>query len=573
MSAKFYVIIDPFDSALTAATSDTLLKPNEIGVRRKMDAHLLEYVNARGLVKDLAAFKSILGGDKEGISKSSKKPAKSGESSSVTKVSPAVKDFLTAVEWTEDHFLRVPLLVIIVFPITEARVSSPRRDWAVTALAVTVESAVVEQYRRRLLDMCPSACRLRKDLRSLFVDLAVPVRVDRPGVNKSDFLCEWQFADNLKIPDSEEPVVHNLKDFLEPWQRACSTLAKDVKDPVLALIQSLEKSKYLACSDPKAPPGAIETLAHKLISALAEIMYKNKARIEHTTHQAACDSDDATCDRPFHMAGVTIPPVPRKPHAVSEEYRTELGYDLWEFRESASTAVPPSLPLRSSLAPSLPTGVQCPPLHQSFSVPRDLSTPPPGQGPPTRTWPPSESPGDPPAHDEVNFPDSPIHPASSLSSNLDDDNIVDPPSPSLPRVLPKHPAPSSPGFREGVNEAERSEAEAESVTKGTKDGGGYPASTLSLYSSSGYLFKRSLNQPHSARGTYDVREFCGGQLNENGKLRATPKGALPFCAEPDVIRHAKLLTVVWVNDIPLGRSNVGPDGLDSGVRCSHQIQV
>ncbi|KAH9019230.1 hypothetical protein EDB85DRAFT_1896816 [Lactarius pseudohatsudake] len=396
MSAKFYVIIDPFDSALTAATSDILLKPNEIGVRRKMDAHLLEHVNARGLVKDLAAFKSIVGGDKEGISKSSK-----------------------------SHRSRASLPV-----------SQKRRDWAVTALAVTAESAVVEQYRRRLLDMCPSARRLRRDLQSLFVDLAVPFRVDRPGANKPDFLREWQFADDLKIPDSEVPVVHNLKDFLEPWQRACSTLAKDVKDPVLALIQSMEKSRYLACSDPKAPPGAIETLAHKLISALAEIMYKNKARIEHTTHHAASDSDDASCDRPFHMAGVTIPPIPRKPHAVSEEYRTE-----------------------SSLAPSLPTGVQCPPLHQPSSGPRDLSTPPPGQGPPTRTWPPSESPGDPLADDQVNFPDSPIHPASSLSNNLDDDRIVDPPSRSLPRVLPKHPAPSSPESRPPAKRQARSKAQ------------------------------------------------------------------------------------------------------------------
>ncbi|KAH9019225.1 hypothetical protein EDB85DRAFT_2153967 [Lactarius pseudohatsudake] len=413
MNAKFYVIIDPFDSALTATTSDTLLKPNEIGVRRKivhillshlttsivqMDAHLLEHVNARGLVKDLAAFKSIVGGDKEGISKSSKKPPKSGESSSVTKVSPAVKEFLTAVEWTEDHFreeydmifdlmCRSPssftrghhlsnhrgTRLLSMSGVPWNRGSHNRcRDWAVTALAVTAESAVVEQYRRRLLDMCPSARRLRRDLQSLFVDLAVPFRVDRPGANKPDFLREWQFADDLKIPDSEVPVVHNLKDFLEPWQRACSTLAKDVKDPVLALIQSMEKSRYLACSDPKAPPGAIETLAHKLISALAEIMYKNKARIEHTTHHTASDSDDATCDRPFHMAGVTIPPIPRKLHPP------QLGYDLWEFRESASTAVPPSLPLQSSLAPSLPTGVQCPPLHQPSSGPRDLSTPPPG---------------------------------------------------------------------------------------------------------------------------------------------------------------------------------------------------
>ncbi|KAH9162584.1 hypothetical protein EDB89DRAFT_2079529 [Lactarius sanguifluus] len=337
-----------------------------------MDAHLLEYVNARNLVKDLAAFKSIVGGDKEGTSKSksSKKPAKSGKSSRVTKVSPAVTDFLTAVEWTEDHFREeyktifdlmrsgdftrdhrlsdhrgTRLLCVSGVPWNRGS-HNRRRDWAVTALAVTVESALVEQYRRRLLDMCPSACHLRKDLQSLFVDLAIPVRVDRPEANKSDLLYEWQFADNVKIPDSEVPVVHNLKDFLEPWQRACSTLAKDVKVPVLTLIQSLEK--------------------------------------------------------------------------------IVLG--------------------------SFPS------LHQPSSGPRDLSTPPPGQGPPTHTWPPSESPGGPLADDEVNFPDSPIHPASSLSSvddgspltsNLDDDKIVDPPSPSLPRIRHLPPRRTGPPPRGG----------------------------------------------------------------------------------------------------------------------------
>ncbi|KAH9023469.1 hypothetical protein EDB84DRAFT_1440954 [Lactarius hengduanensis] len=221
MSAKSYVIIDPFDSALTAATSDILLKPNEIGVRRKMDG--CPSIGVRQLTQGASSriwpLSSLLWAEtREEISKSSKKPAKSGESSSVTKVSPAVKDFLTAVEWTEDHFreeydmtfdlmCRSPssftrghrlsnhrgtrLLSMSGVPGTGGS-HNRRRDWA-----VTVESAVVEQYRRRLLDMCPSARRLGRDLQSLFVDLAVPFRVDRPG---ADFLREWQFADNLKIP-------------------------------------------------------------------------------------------------------------------------------------------------------------------------------------------------------------------------------------------------------------------------------------------------------------------------------------------------------------------------------------
>ncbi|KAH9018910.1 hypothetical protein EDB84DRAFT_1442281 [Lactarius hengduanensis] len=242
MSAKSYVIIDPFDSALTAATSDILLKPNEIGVRRKMDGC--------PSIGDLAAFKSIVGGDKEEISKSSKKPAKSGESSSVTKVSPAVKDFLTAVEWTEDHFreeydMTFDLMCRSPSSFTRGHRLSNHRGTRLLSMSgvpgtgVRIIGVVTGQSQSSPLWssstgvvfwICVQVLAASGETSSLFL----------PG---ADFLREWQFADNLKIPDSEVSVVHNLKDFLEPWQRACSTLAKDVKDPVLALIQSPEKNQ------------------------------------------------------------------------------------------------------------------------------------------------------------------------------------------------------------------------------------------------------------------------------------------------------------------------------------------
>ncbi|KAH8992606.1 hypothetical protein EDB86DRAFT_2830489 [Lactarius hatsudake] len=95
------------------------------------------------------------------------------------------------------------------------------------------------------------------------------------------------------------------------------------------------------------------------------------------------------------------------------------------------------------------------------------------------------------------------------------------------------------GFREGVKSASE---------KIPREVGDTQLLTLSLICSSGYLFKRSLNQPGREREARPGGDSVGGQRKGRGNYSATPKGAPPFLGEPN---HRE-----WVNALPLGRRNV-----------------
>ncbi|KAH9006026.1 hypothetical protein EDB83DRAFT_2323986 [Lactarius deliciosus] len=126
-----------------------------------------------------------------------------------------------------------------------------------------------------------------------------------------------------------------LKDLLEEWNFTCARFSKD---PIAIIIQSFKKNnfKYPPCSGSatEAQPGAIETLAHQLLSGLYEIMCKHKAQIEH---EGRDDNDDEDSD--FDMDNAPIPVISGKPHAVSKEYKKKVAKilsggsasaDLWK---------------------------------------------------------------------------------------------------------------------------------------------------------------------------------------------------------------------------------------------------
>ncbi len=249
---------------------------------------------ARGLVNDLSTFKSFCTVAKKHKGKGKEKSS-AADLPATTKEPPPVKAFLSAVNWTAERFreefqLTLALMEKIQFD-RDDRLSRHRgcrmvtmsgvpwniqsrhreRDWSAIAVAVTVESALVEQYRGYLLKMCPGARGLRNDLHDVFFALTAHHSVtDQEGQLRK--VRKWEFADAISSNDSDsERNLYDLDHLMKQWRTAHAARAKDIKDPILTVIQNLEKNKLLACSAPDAPPGTIETLAHHLISGLSEV--------------------------------------------------------------------------------------------------------------------------------------------------------------------------------------------------------------------------------------------------------------------------------------------------------------
>ncbi|KAI9432001.1 hypothetical protein BJY52DRAFT_1199379 [Lactarius psammicola] len=400
MGSKVYIVYDPFDAALNIVSKDLLIKRNATGVRRRIfrvilnhlttsiveiDVYLMNNPTPRTLIEDLSPFKSISTVAKDkGKGKATKNKTKSDALSPSTKEPVAMSEFLSAVNWTADRLKKeydtiremmskhqftrdnrlsnhrgTRLLTMCGLPWNPESQNKPR-DFAMIATAVSVESAVVNTYRENLLGLCPGARALRKDLHSLFIEFAVPHSIQNDAGD--DIIhCIWEFPDSISSDESaDRHKPYNLKVLLDQWQSAHDTFVNDTKDPIMVAMQTLEKNRFLACSDPDAPPGAIETLAHHLITGLSEIMYKNRARIEHGADNSV----------PFKMDSVVVPVVLRKPHAQSTKYRNKLGYDNWSFKGSSSEKSTAS-PSTSSLVSQEPDKDRASPTSEGAPISSD----------------------------------------------------------------------------------------------------------------------------------------------------------------------------------------------------------
>jgi len=300
-------------------------------------------------------------------------------------VDDSVKEFLTTVGWTagkwvEEYGKNIMLMGQKPYN-AEVRISerlgqrilatsglswnedshNKSRDWANTATAITMETALIEFYRHVLLKNCPGARALRRELKAILETLASPFHTSNPTM---PLIEEWDFADNIHVgeggPDSESEVklvkIYDVKLLMTDWKAAQSKSGKGRergrrkgkgkgkgkdtdtdKDPILAFIESTEGNKLLACLDPKACPGTIEKLAHFFITGLVtvravigeteshtisfqspQIMYINQARIEH-------EMDRNNRDNAFDASEVEIPEIPRKPYSVSELFSEYVG--------------------------------------------------------------------------------------------------------------------------------------------------------------------------------------------------------------------------------------------------------
>ncbi|KAH9028303.1 hypothetical protein EDB85DRAFT_1892595 [Lactarius pseudohatsudake] len=390
MGSKVYIIYDSFDAALESASKDILIKQNAIGVRRKLiriilahlttsiveiDSYLLSCPTPRSMVTDLSAFKfvSSLGHDlvKGKSAKKQKDPEDTpppGRDAAVV-----VAEFLAAVGWTSDNLTREFIKVNAALTASkeaftrEQRLSphvgtrlltmsalprnpdsqNKKRDYALIAAAIAVESALVDKYRAHLLGQCPGARDLRGDLYSFFFSITMPHTQNYLPNAKKDVKRVWEFPDGLQSDSVTSGArARDVESINARWLAAKESYVKEKKDPVLSVVQNLEKNRLLLCSDTTVPSGTVETLAHHLISGLSEIMYKNKARIAHAS--TVPDADDGPL---FDMSSVLVPSIPRAPHDITEHYRDQLGYGRWSIHPSAYDKAP--LRPRSPSSPAL----------------------------------------------------------------------------------------------------------------------------------------------------------------------------------------------------------------------------
>ncbi|KAH9025765.1 hypothetical protein EDB84DRAFT_1563963 [Lactarius hengduanensis] len=391
MGSKVYIIYDSFDAALESASKDILIKQNAIGVRRKLiriilahlttsiveiDTYLLSCPTPRSMVTDLSAFKfvSSLGPDlvKGKSAKKQKDPEDTPPPGRDTAV--VVAEFLAAVGWTSDQLTRefnkvnaaltaskeaftreqrlsphvgTRLLTMSALP-RNPDSQNKKRDYALIAAAIAVESALVDNYRAHLLGQCPGARDLRGDLYSFFFSITMPHTQTYLPNAKKDVKRVWEFPDGLQSDSVTSGArARDVESINARWLAAKESYVKEKKDPVLSVVQNLEKNRLLLCSDTTVPSGTVKTLAHHLISGLSEIMYKNKARIAHAS--TVPDADDGPL---FDMSSVLVPSIPRAPHDITEHYRDQLGYDRWSIHPSAYGKAPLRPRSPSSPAPS-----------------------------------------------------------------------------------------------------------------------------------------------------------------------------------------------------------------------------
>lgn len=357
----------------------------------KIDIHVKENRTIRKTVTDFKCFEHLQ--NKVHPAKSNKKAKESQQEVTLSdNHKNMLHDVFRALKWSSDDFVAHynKAFILITKPIKdEDRISDEmltrilicsglrrnygssnrNRDWGKIALAAVLETAIVHGYRETLLNKCPSANRLRRDLGEyLFSKFS---GIERPSSSRKagTVLTDWVFADGLPIPkktDEELMGFTDPKSLKSEWERASNAETTLSNDPIAKIVHMLETNKYLTCSSDDVEPGSVETLAHNLITglihvchdlsslfahmaatSLVQIMSRNKARLDFDK-----DNNDDKYD--FVMSEITVPDIPRKPHSISEQYQKDvslilichyqthhniiqLGYDQWVFNPSSQS--------------------------------------------------------------------------------------------------------------------------------------------------------------------------------------------------------------------------------------------
>jgi len=164
------------------------------------------------------------------------------------------------------------------------------RDWTLPNAAVTLETALVESYRRDLLEVCPGAGRLREEMRKYLMSIANPFHLIEPHTGKDITQKDWDFPDMFpsfpnRVPqestessDASEPrpppvKVYNPVEMTKALDEVKLDSMKGKEKTGFASIDGLMRNKFLWCTDERATPGTLETKAHDCIASLSHVSH------------------------------------------------------------------------------------------------------------------------------------------------------------------------------------------------------------------------------------------------------------------------------------------------------------
>jgi hypothetical protein len=199
----------------------------------EIDIYLKNYPSGREKVKNLTALKDLVDTSQNTKTTKGKKVEKKKSRSAVRVVGQGREDmnsFLQLVKWDEAKYIKEydKTLKNMGGPFTrEAHDSSTlglrmavmsglhwnhelktrKRDWNTVATIITIETALVQTYRQRMLDddSCSGARALRSDLQTCLKSATPPYQLQRssqrPISHKS-----WDYPDNI-IPRPKDKIT------------------------------------------------------------------------------------------------------------------------------------------------------------------------------------------------------------------------------------------------------------------------------------------------------------------------------------------------------------------------------
>jgi hypothetical protein len=239
-----------------------------------------------------------------------------------------------------------------------------KRDWNTVTTIITIETALVQTYRQRLLDddSCSGARALRSDLQAYLKSAAPPYQLQmssqRPISHKS-----WDYPDNI-IPHPKDKItttkVYDVDELDAHFQEVEDGSGRP--NPIKDWVHKMERDQRLFCSSKSKFHGTIESRAYHAITILSnvrpsqplsgslippsQIMYLNDAQIKY--ERDADDTDDnvdVVDDDPhssFEMSSVTIPKFVHKPHAVTLQYCAEVRSRIDDLHNITYYDTPPA---------------------------------------------------------------------------------------------------------------------------------------------------------------------------------------------------------------------------------------
>jgi hypothetical protein len=371
--AKVHSVRDPYESAVKQALKDPLLN-HGTGIRRKaylpllfhcrlnnlsfirhqiyrtilahltttiveITAHLAKSKMPQDNITHLSVFDSLLPDSQD---KSSRNPGKRDRGRTVKdKVArphdkSEAEGFLAAVQLSSDAFIEthsiilkemrysidhgtrlsksLPFRLLAMSGLMWATNSkATQRDWGRVASAITIESALVESYRPKLLKECFAARLLRIELHDFFVKVApkwkrYQTRGEAPDIKGQS----WIFPDNIYINDAQDlqpppavnhvdlraqvgaevkkkplrkntrkkdPVIAggdngtNAEKINAPTVKVTAPAQKDEDGDIQPLLKSIQGHKLLQCSDSSAPSGSTESIVAFAASIIGHVSH------------------------------------------------------------------------------------------------------------------------------------------------------------------------------------------------------------------------------------------------------------------------------------------------------------